>query len=129
MFSGLFFSAVRAASGRPEVRNARDAIDAYKNITDAINAAEAAANDAKTAADRALNVSQRSKACFSIFKWQWRRWVHNNPFLSQNVKGQRLTDRAKDLKDNSIDLLNEAERNDKELKSKIGLLLLMQLES
>lgn len=50
---------MRSASGRPEVRNARDAIDAYKNITDAINAAEAAANDAKTAADRALNVSQR----------------------------------------------------------------------
>lgn len=50
---------MRNASGRPEVRNARDAIDAYKNITDAINAAEAAANDAKTAADRALNVRQR----------------------------------------------------------------------
>lgn len=59
MFYGLFFSSVRNASGRPEVRNARDAIDAYKNITDAINAAEAAANEAKTAADRALNVSQR----------------------------------------------------------------------
>lgn len=50
---------MRNASGRPEVRNARDAIDAYKNITDAVNAAEAAANDAKAAADRALNVSQR----------------------------------------------------------------------
>lgn len=59
MFSDLFFSSVRNASGRPEVRNARDAIDAYKNITDAINAAEAAANDAKTAADAALNVSER----------------------------------------------------------------------
>lgn len=49
-------SSVKNASGRPEVRNARDAIDAYKNITDAINAAAAAAKQAKTAADRALNV-------------------------------------------------------------------------
>lgn len=59
MFSGIFFSSVKNATGRPEVRNARDAIDAYKNISDAINAAEAAANDAKGAADEALNVSQR----------------------------------------------------------------------
>ncbi|XP_056913723.1 LOW QUALITY PROTEIN: laminin subunit alpha-3-like [Takifugu flavidus] len=79
---------VRNASGRPEVRNARDAIDAYKNITDAVNAAEAAANDAKAAADRALN----------------------------SVKDQRLAERAKDLKDNSNDLLNEAERTEKDLK-------------
>lgn len=50
-------STVKNASGRPEVRNAKDAIDAYKNITDAINAAEAAANEAKKAADSALNVS------------------------------------------------------------------------
>lgn len=58
VFSVIFFSSVKNASGRTEVRNARDAIDAYKNITDAINAAAAAANEAKTAADRALNVSQ-----------------------------------------------------------------------
>lgn len=38
------------------MRNAKDAIDVYKNITDAINAAEAAANEAKRAADKALNV-------------------------------------------------------------------------
>uniref|UniRef100_A0A671YXW3 Laminin subunit alpha 3 n=1 Tax=Sparus aurata TaxID=8175 RepID=A0A671YXW3_SPAAU len=49
---------VKNASGRPEVRNAKDAIDAYKNITDAINAAEAAANEAKKAADSALNNNQ-----------------------------------------------------------------------
>ena len=59
LFSLLFAycSTVKNASGRPEVRNAKDAIDAYKNITDAINAAEAAANEAKKAADSALNVS------------------------------------------------------------------------
>lgn len=48
---------MKNASGRPEVRNAKDAIDAYKNITDAINAAEAAANEAKNAADKALKVN------------------------------------------------------------------------
>uniref|UniRef100_A0A3Q1AX50 Laminin subunit alpha 3 n=1 Tax=Amphiprion ocellaris TaxID=80972 RepID=A0A3Q1AX50_AMPOC len=48
--------AVKNASGRTEVRNAKDAIDAYKNITDAINAADAAANQARDAADNALNV-------------------------------------------------------------------------
>lgn len=116
---------MRNASGRPEVRNARDAIDAYKNITDAINAAEAAANEAKTAADRALNVSQRPVLSYL----NRRRWVHNKRCLSQSVKGQRLTERAKDLKDNSNDLLTEAERTEKDLKSKIGLLLLMELES
>lgn len=47
---------MKNASGRSEVRNAKDAIDAYKNITDAINAAENAANEAKQAADKALNV-------------------------------------------------------------------------
>lgn len=47
---------MKNASGRTEVRNAKDAIEAYKNITDAINAAEAAANEAKDAADNALNV-------------------------------------------------------------------------
>lgn len=52
----LISSAVKDASGRSDVRNAKDAIDAYKNITDAINAAEAAANEAKQAADDALNV-------------------------------------------------------------------------
>lgn len=55
----LYYSTVKNASGRTEVRNAKDAIDAYKNITDAINAAEAAANEAKSAADNALNVSHR----------------------------------------------------------------------
>lgn len=59
-FSVVCLSSVKNASGRTEVRNARDAIDAYKNITDAINAAAAAANEAKTAADRALNVRQRA---------------------------------------------------------------------
>uniref|UniRef100_A0A8C4YYG1 Laminin subunit alpha 3 n=1 Tax=Gadus morhua TaxID=8049 RepID=A0A8C4YYG1_GADMO len=49
-------NAVGNASGRTDVRDAIDAINAYKNITDAINAAEAAANEAKAAADKALKV-------------------------------------------------------------------------
>ncbi|KAM3604519.1 uncharacterized protein V6R79_012395 [Siganus canaliculatus] len=79
---------VKGASGRTEVRNAKDAIDAYKNITDAINAAEAAANDAKRAADNALN----------------------------NVKNQQLTQRAKDLKMTAEDLVGVARDADKDLK-------------
>lgn len=62
LFSSLVFlynSDVKAISERTEVHNAKDAIGAYKNITDAINAAEAAANEAKRAADNALNVSHR----------------------------------------------------------------------
>lgn len=55
---------MKNASDRAEVRNAKDAIDAYKNITDAINAAEAAANEAKAAAENALNVSRRP--CISL---------------------------------------------------------------
>lgn len=53
----LYDSGVKNASGRPEVRDAKDAIEAYKNIIDAINAAEEAANEAKDAADTALDVS------------------------------------------------------------------------
>ncbi|GLD51077.1 laminin subunit alpha-3 isoform X4 [Lates japonicus] len=78
--------AVKNSSGRPEVRNAKDAIDAYKNITDAINAAEAAANEAKDAADKALD----------------------------NVNKQKLVERAKDLRDAADNLLpsaREAEDN------------------
>lgn len=50
---------MKNASGLSEVRSARDAIDAYKNITDAINAAKAAANEAAAAAGSSLNVSQK----------------------------------------------------------------------
>lgn len=57
---------MKNASGRTEVRNARDAIDAYKNITAAINAAAAAANEAKTAADRALDVRQWARVLYLI---------------------------------------------------------------
>ncbi|XP_031150036.1 laminin subunit alpha-3 isoform X3 [Sander lucioperca] len=80
--------AVKDASGRTEVRNAKDAIDAYKNITDAINAAEAAANEAKAAADNALN----------------------------NVKNQKLTERAKDLKKTGDDLLKNAKAAETDLQ-------------
>ncbi|XP_026168530.1 laminin subunit alpha-3-like isoform X2 [Mastacembelus armatus] len=80
--------AVKNASGRSDVRNAKDAIDAYKNITDAINAAEAAANEAKDAADNALNT----------------------------VKNQKLTERAKDLKTTGDDLLQNAKAAEEDLQ-------------
>ncbi|KAM7379372.1 hypothetical protein PAMP_004930 [Pampus punctatissimus] len=83
--------AVKNASGLTEVRNAKDAIDAYKNITDAINAAEKAANEAKEAADNALN----------------------------NVKNQKLTQRAKDLKDTGNDLLENAQDAEKNLQDTV----------
>ncbi|XP_054622732.1 laminin subunit alpha-3-like isoform X3 [Dunckerocampus dactyliophorus] len=79
---------VKNASGRPEVRNAKDAIDAYKNITDVINAAEAAANEAKDAADKALT----------------------------NVKKQKLTQRAKDLKETGGDLVHNAQDTARDLQ-------------
>uniref|UniRef100_A0A3B3VJF9 Si:ch211-241e1.3 n=1 Tax=Poecilia latipinna TaxID=48699 RepID=A0A3B3VJF9_9TELE len=47
--------AMKNASKLPKVRDAKDAIGAYKNITEAIKAAEAAAKEAKDAADNALN--------------------------------------------------------------------------
>ncbi|CAL8279923.1 unnamed protein product [Lota lota] len=81
--------AVRNASGRTDVRDAIDAIDAYKNITDAINAAEAAANEAKAAADQAL----------------------------KNVKNADLTNRAKDLKTSGNDLLKDAKDAQKDLQA------------
>ncbi|MEQ2239068.1 hypothetical protein ILYODFUR_000794, partial [Ilyodon furcidens] len=84
--------AVKNVSGRPEVRDAKDAIDAYKNITDAISAAEAAANEAKEAADSALN----------------------------NVNKEKLTDKAKDLKKKSNDLLKMANDSDKDLQETAG---------
>ncbi|XP_006786518.1 laminin subunit alpha-3-like isoform X2 [Neolamprologus brichardi] len=79
--------AVKNASGRTEVRNAKDAIEAYKNIIDAINAAEAAAKEAKVAADSTLN----------------------------NVTNQNLTEKAKKLKSHSKDLLTQAEQAEKVL--------------
>ncbi|XP_058487895.1 laminin subunit alpha-3-like isoform X2 [Solea solea] len=73
---------VKDASGRSEVRDAKDAIDAYKNITDAINAAEKAADEAKKAADDAFN----------------------------NVKNQKLTDRAQHLRQTGDELLDNAQK-------------------
>ncbi|XP_008332400.1 laminin subunit alpha-3 isoform X3 [Cynoglossus semilaevis] len=73
-------NAVKNASGTTAVRDAKNAIDAYKNITNAINAADAAAKEAKDAAENALN----------------------------NVQNQKLTERAKDLKDTGDDLLQNA---------------------
>lgn len=69
LFSSLVVlcdSAVRTSSGHSDVRNAMDAVETYKNITDAINAAEQAANEAKDAADKALNVSLFHRLDFYI---------------------------------------------------------------
>ncbi|XP_030218470.1 laminin subunit alpha-3 isoform X1 [Gadus morhua] len=82
-------NAVGNASGRTDVRDAIDAINAYKNITDAINAAEAAANEAKAAADKAL----------------------------KNVKNADLTERAKELKTSGIELLKDAKDSQDDLKA------------
>uniref|UniRef100_A0A8C4F0L3 Laminin subunit alpha 3 n=1 Tax=Dicentrarchus labrax TaxID=13489 RepID=A0A8C4F0L3_DICLA len=71
---------VKNASGRAEVRDAKDAIDAYKNITDAINAAEAAANDAKGAADNALDVNFEQMSLIVYFMVQY-----NHFFISYNA--------------------------------------------
>ncbi|XP_034469915.1 laminin subunit alpha-3-like, partial [Hippoglossus hippoglossus] len=79
---------VKNASGRTEVQDAKNAIDAYKNITDAINAAEAAAKEAKDAADKALN----------------------------NVRNQKLNKRAKDLKETGEDLVQVAREAEKNLQ-------------
>ncbi|XP_062413741.1 laminin subunit alpha-3-like isoform X1 [Pungitius pungitius] len=80
--------AVANATGQTEVRNAKDAIDAYRNITDAINAAEAAANEAKVAADSTLN----------------------------DLKKKKLTVRAEDLKETSQDLLKTAQEAETNLQ-------------
>ncbi|KAF7654917.1 hypothetical protein LDENG_00063180 [Lucifuga dentata] len=84
--------AVKNTSGRSDVRSAKDAIDAYKNITEAINAAEAAANEAKQAADNALN----------------------------NVKNKNLTQKAKDLKARGDNLLDDAQQAEKDLKDAVN---------
>ncbi|XP_068196189.1 laminin subunit alpha-3-like isoform X2 [Antennarius striatus] len=80
--------AVRNVSGRPEVRNAKDAIDVYKNITDAVKAAEAAANAANVAADNALN----------------------------NIIDEKLTEKAKQMKETGEDLVQNANDVARELK-------------
>lgn len=69
---------MKNASARTEVRNAKDAIEAYKNITDAINAAEDAANEAKVAADDALNVS--------VCDLNEMLWVHDKKKILRNFK-------------------------------------------
>ncbi|KAJ8012103.1 hypothetical protein DPEC_G00065200, partial [Dallia pectoralis] len=80
--------AVRNASDRADVRNAIDIIQAYKNITDAINAAERAANMAKDAADKALN----------------------------DVEKEDLTKKALNLKDQANNLLNDAKTAEDDLR-------------
>ncbi|XP_029930598.1 laminin subunit alpha-3-like isoform X2 [Myripristis murdjan] len=80
--------AVRSSSGHSDVRNAMDAIETYKNITDAINAAEEAANEAKDAADKALN----------------------------NLKKEDLSKKAKELKNHGDQLLDEAKNAKKDLQ-------------
>lgn len=100
---------MKNASGTTAVRDAKNAIDAYKNITNAINAADAAAKEAKDAAENALNVRQGFLyfifACIFMTIIHFKYWVF---FQLQNVQNQKLTERAKDLKDTGDDLLQNA---------------------
>ncbi|XP_066537073.1 laminin subunit alpha-3 [Hoplias malabaricus] len=80
--------AVKNSSGRTDVQDALAAIDVYKNITDAVKAAEEAAKRAKEAADKAFS----------------------------DITEGDVTNRAKDLKDNSNSLLKDAKKADKDLK-------------
>ncbi|XP_053349425.1 laminin subunit alpha-3 isoform X3 [Clarias gariepinus] len=81
--------AVKNSSGRADVKDALAAVDAYKNITEAIKAAEEAANKAKKAADKALN---------------------------DVIQGD-ISNRAKDLKDQSASLLKDSKQAEKDLKN------------
>ncbi|XP_073705589.1 laminin subunit alpha-3 [Garra rufa] len=80
--------AVQNVSGRSGVQTALSGIEAYKNITDAVNAAEEAAKKAKEAADKALN----------------------------DVSKGDLINRAKNLKNDGNNLLKEAKNAAKDLK-------------
>ncbi|XP_067309522.1 laminin subunit alpha-3 [Pseudorasbora parva] len=80
--------AVQNVSGRSGVQTTLSGIEAYKNITDAVNAAEEAAKKAKEAADKALN----------------------------DVSQGDLINRAKTLKNNGNDLLKDAKNAAKDLK-------------
>ncbi|KAK7158531.1 hypothetical protein R3I94_004991 [Phoxinus phoxinus] len=80
--------AVQNVSGRSGVQTALSGIEAYKNITDAVNAAEEAAKKAKEAADKALN----------------------------DVSQGDLINRAKNLKNNGNNLLKDAKNAAKDLK-------------
>ncbi|XP_016368342.1 laminin subunit alpha-3-like [Sinocyclocheilus rhinocerous] len=80
--------AVQNVSGRSGVQTALSGIEAYKNITDAVNAAEEAAKKAKEAADKALN----------------------------DVSEGDLINRATNLKNNGNNLLKVAKNAAKDLK-------------
>ncbi|XP_016103083.1 laminin subunit alpha-3 [Sinocyclocheilus grahami] len=80
--------AVQNVSGRSGVQTALSGIEAYKNITDAVNAAEEAAKKAKDAAGKALN----------------------------DVSEGNLINRATNLKSNGNNLLKVAKNAAKDLK-------------
>uniref|UniRef100_A0A8C1NNV3 Si:ch211-241e1.3 n=1 Tax=Cyprinus carpio TaxID=7962 RepID=A0A8C1NNV3_CYPCA len=80
--------AVQNVSGRSGVQTALFGIEAYKNITDAVNAAEKAAKKAKEAADKALN----------------------------DVSAGDLINRATNLKKDGNNLLEDAKNATKDLK-------------
>ncbi|XP_016319957.1 laminin subunit alpha-3 [Sinocyclocheilus anshuiensis] len=80
--------AVQNVSGRSGVQTALSGIEAYKNITDAVNAAEEAAKKAKEAADKALN----------------------------DVSEGDLINRATNLKNNGNNLLKDGKNAAKDLK-------------
>ncbi|XP_059358543.1 laminin subunit alpha-3 [Carassius carassius] len=80
--------AVQNVSGRSGVQTALSGIEAYKNITDAVNAAEEMAKRAKEAADKALN----------------------------DVSEGDLINRATNLKNDSNNLLEDAKTATKDLE-------------
>ncbi|KAB5579059.1 hypothetical protein PHYPO_G00190370 [Pangasianodon hypophthalmus] len=80
--------AIQNSSGRADVKDALAAVDAYRNITEAIKAAEEAAKKAKEAADKALNDATRGD----------------------------ISKRAKDLKDQGTSLHKDAKQAEKDLK-------------
>ncbi|XP_059420163.1 laminin subunit alpha-3-like [Carassius carassius] len=101
--------AVQNVSGRSGVQTALSGIEAYKNITDAVNAAEEAAKKAKEAADKALNdVSEGD--------------LINRATNLKNDGNNLLkdaTDATKDLKEATKDLKNQKGRlRDAEEKKK-----------
>ncbi|KAJ8272625.1 hypothetical protein GJAV_G00091440 [Gymnothorax javanicus] len=100
--------AVRNASSSSDVRCAVDAIEAYKNITEAIKAADDAAKEAKRAADKALKDVQQTDLT---------KRAKNLNDLANNLL-QSSKEAQVDLKDATDQLQDQKKRLDKAEKQK-----------
>ncbi|XP_051732199.1 laminin subunit alpha-3 [Ctenopharyngodon idella] len=107
--------AVQNVSGRSGVQTALSGIEAYKNITDAINAAEEAAKKAKEAADKALNDVSEGDL---INRAENLKNNGNNLHKDAKNAAKDLKGATKDLK-NQKDRLQDAERKKKELEKEL----------